>query len=113
MAVDGGDVKRYVTPARVGIISARVIRTFRSRALRRYFEAGDAAGLSVPNVSRIGRMPRVLDAASRPEHVNLPGYHFHALRGARRWSIRVTGNRRITFGWDGGDAIDVDLEDYH
>jgi toxin HigB-1 len=40
-------------------------------------------GLSVPNVSRIERMLRVLDAATRPEHVNLPGYHFHALRGAR------------------------------
>ena len=58
-------------------------------------------------------MLRVLDAATRPEHVNLPGYHCHALRGVRRWSIRVTGNRRITFGWDRADAIDVDLEDYH
>jgi toxin HigB-1 len=45
--------------------------------------------------------------------VNLPGYYFHGLRGVHRWSIRVTGNRRITFGWDGADAIDVDLEDYH
>ena len=81
-----------------GDIFARVIRTFRSRALLRYFEAGDAAGLSVPNVSRIGRMLRALDAATRPEHVNLPGYHLHVLRGARRWSILVTGNWRITFG---------------
>jgi proteic killer suppression protein len=58
-------------------------------------------------------MLRALDAATGPEHVNLPSYHFHALRGVRRWSIRVTGNRRITFGWDGADATDVDLEDYH
>jgi proteic killer suppression protein len=90
-----------------------VIRTFRSGALRRYFEAGDAAGLSAPNIDRIGRMLRASDAATRPEHVNFPGYHFHALRGVRRWSIRVTANRRITFGWDGADATDVDLEDYH
>jgi toxin HigB-1 len=74
-------------------IFARVIRTFRSRVLRRYFEARDAAGLSAPNVNRIGRMLRALDAATRPEHVNLPGYYFHALRGTRRWSIRVSGNR--------------------
>jgi proteic killer suppression protein len=90
-----------------------VIRTFRNRALRRYFETGDARGLSVQNIGRIGRMLRALDAASRPEHVNLPGYSFHALRGAPRWSIRVTGNWRITFGWDGTDAVEVDLEDYH
>lgn len=61
---------------------SHVIRSFRNRALRRYFEVGDASGLSVPNVSRIGRMLRALDAATRPEHVNLPGYYFHALRGA-------------------------------
>ena len=78
---------------------SRVIRSFRNRALRRYFEIGDTSGLSAPNVSRIGRM--------------LPGYFFHALRGPRRWSIRVSGNWRITFGWDGADAIEIDLEDYH
>jgi proteic killer suppression protein len=87
-----------------------VIRTFRSRALRLYFETG---GLSVPNIARVGRMLRSMDAATRPEQLNLPGYHFHVLRGVRRWSLRVTGNWRITFGWDGADAIDVDLEDYH
>jgi proteic killer suppression protein len=54
-----------------------------------------------------------LDAATGSEQVNLPGYHFHALRGEGRWSIRVSGNWRITFGWDGVDAVDVDLEDYH
>jgi proteic killer suppression protein len=90
-----------------------VIRTFRRRALRLYFETGNAGGLSVPNVARVGRMLRAMDAATRPEQLNLPGYHFHALRGVRRWSLRVTGNWRITFGWDGADAIDVDLEDYH
>ena len=58
-------------------------------------------------------MLRALDAATRPEHVNLPGYHFYTLRGVRRWSIRVSGNRRITFGWDGAHAADVDLENHH
>lgn len=58
-------------------------------------------------------MLRALDAATRPEQMNLPGYYFHSLRGARRWSLRVNGNWRMTFGWDGVDAVDVDLEDYH
>ncbi|MGH7091485.1 MAG: type II toxin-antitoxin system RelE/ParE family toxin [Stellaceae bacterium] len=90
-----------------------MIRTFRSKPLRAYFASGTASGLSVRNVERAGRMLRALDDATRPEQMNLPGYHFHALRGDRRWSVRVTGNWRITFGWDGTDAIDVDLEDYH
>jgi len=46
-------------------------------------------------------MLRALDAATRPEQVNLPGYFFHALRGPRRWSIRVSGSLadHIWMGW--------------
>ena len=58
-------------------------------------------------------MLRAIDAATRPEQLNLPGFYLHALRGMGRWSVRVTGNWRITFGWDGDDAVDVDLEDHH
>jgi len=90
-----------------------MIRSFRSKALRAYFETGNPKGLSVPNAERVGRMLAVLDDATRPEDANLPGYRFHGLEGVARWSIRVTGNWRITFGWDGADAVDVDLEDYH
>ena len=90
-----------------------MICTFRGKALRTYFETANARGLSVANVARVGRILRALDDATRPEHMNLPGFHFHALHGVRRWSVRVTGNWRITFGWDGNDAVDVDLEDYH
>jgi toxin HigB-1 len=108
-----GQVKRHLTFADWRITFPLVIRSFRNRALRRYFEAGDPSGLSVPNVARVGRMLRALDAASRPEQLNLPGFYWHALQGEARWSIRVTGNWRITFGWDGADAVAVDLEDYH
>jgi proteic killer suppression protein len=45
--------------------------------------------------------------------MNLPGLHFHGLQGEPRWSVRVTANWRVTFGWGEADAIDVDLEDYH
>ena len=58
-------------------------------------------------------MLRALDAATRSEQLNLPGFYWHALQRGARWAIRVTGNWRITFGWDGADAVAVDLEDYH
>jgi proteic killer suppression protein len=90
-----------------------VIRSFRNRALKRYFEADDPSALSVPNVARVSRMLRALDLATRPEQVNLPGFYWHPLQGDVRWAIRVTGNWRITFAWDGADAVGVDLEDYH
>ena len=47
--------------------------------------------------------------------MNLPGYRFHRLRGNRAGScaVSVTGNWRVTFAFDGEDAVDVDLEDHH
>lgn len=34
-------------------------------------------------------------------------------RDKGRYSVRVTGNWRLTFAWEDGDAVAVDLEDYH
>jgi proteic killer suppression protein len=90
-----------------------MIRSFRDKALRRFFETGEVRRLSVRNPERIARILRALDDAELPEDLNLPGFHFHILRGEQRWSVRVTGNWRVTFGWAGEDAVDVDLEDYH
>jgi len=47
--------------------------------------------------------------------MDLPGFGFHALTGnlKGRYAVTVSRNWRITFGWDKGDAIDIDLEDYH
>jgi proteic killer suppression protein len=59
-------------------------------------------------------MLRMLDEATRLDDLKLPGYRFHALHGsAARYSLTVTGNWRITFEWDGEDAVRVDYEDYH
>jgi toxin HigB-1 len=90
-----------------------MILAFRSKPLRQIYETGKPGKLAVQNTARIGRILRALAAATKPEDMNLPGYFFHGLEGERRWSVRVTGNWRLTFGWDGADAIDVDLEDYH
>ncbi|MBW4552479.1 MAG: type II toxin-antitoxin system RelE/ParE family toxin [Aphanocapsa sp. GSE-SYN-MK-11-07L] len=56
-----------------------------------------------------------LNAATLPQDMNLPGLVLHELAGNRKgtWSVRVSGNWRITFTFDGADACDVDLEDYH
>ncbi len=56
-----------------------------------------------------------LDAAVAPADMNLPGWRFHPLTGDRKgeYAVWVSENWRITFAWSDGDAIDVDLEDYH
>ncbi len=92
-----------------------MIRSFRSKALRRFAEQGDASKLSVPNVRRVEAILFRLDSARRLEQMNAPGLRFHALKGKDkgRFAVDASGNWRLTFAWDGEDAVDVDLEDYH
>jgi proteic killer suppression protein len=92
-----------------------MIRSFRSKALRRFAESGDASKLSVQNPDRIRRILLALDASKSPDQMNVPGLRFHALKGRAkgRYAVDASGNWRITFAWDGEDAVDVDLEDYH
>ena len=91
-----------------------MIRSFTHKGLKRFAERGDASRIPVKNTARVRRALLALDAASRPEDLNLPGFRFHRLKGDRAgtFSITISGNWRLTFRWDEG-ALDVDMEDYH
>lgn len=92
-----------------------MIRSFRHKGLARLFADTDARGVRADLVPKLLRLLDRLDAAASPDDMDLPGYHFHPLKGAQRgrFSVRITGNWRLTFGFDGQDSTDVDLEDYH
>lgn len=92
-----------------------MISTFKSKALGAYWNKADASKLPPASVSRIGTLLQALSAATKPEDMNLPGFYFHQLSGraAGRFSLRVTGNLRLTFAWEAPNAVKVDLEDYH
>ena len=56
-----------------------------------------------------------LDRAEKPGDLDLPGYRLHPLKGSLKgfWSVTISGNWRIIFRIENGDALDVDLVDYH
>ena len=64
---------------------------------------------------RIRRILTELAAAQSAQDIDLPGYRLHPLKGDRQgqWSVRVSGNWRIVFRFVDGEAVDVDLIDYH
>ncbi len=64
---------------------------------------------------KVRRVLSALDAAESPQALDLPGYRLHPLKGnlAGLWSVTVSGNWRIVFRFEDGDAYDVDLLDYH
>ena len=92
-----------------------MILTFKHRGLERFFKKGDHRGIIAKTEVRTERILDRLDTVVRPEDMNIPGFKFHQLSGTRKgtYAVTVTGNWRITFRFDGEDAIDVDLEDYH
>ena len=92
-----------------------MIRGFKHKGLERFFRRGDYRGVPAQSAARIERILDRLDAAMRPDDMNLPGYRFHSLKGDRagRFAVAVSGNWRITFAFEGEDATQVDLEDYH
>jgi toxin HigB-1 len=92
-----------------------VIRGFRHKGLERFFTKNDRSGIDARQAARIQRLLDRLDAAAKPDDMNLPGYRFHGLKGDRAefYAVSVSGNWRITFRFADGDAVDVNLEDYH
>lgn len=92
-----------------------VIKSWRHKGLRLFFETGKIAGIQAKHVKRLKIQLALLDAATKPEDLNLPGFRFHSLKGERKgdYSIVVNGNWRITFQFEGTDAILLNYEDYH
>ena len=88
---------------------------FRHAGLRRFWEREDASRLPASHIARINRLLDDLAAAETPADMNLPGLRLHQLSGNRRgtWSVRVSGNLRLTFRFEDSEAVDIDLEDYH
>ena len=83
--------------------------------MEKYFQRGTKSGVQAKHIDRIRLILGRLQVAINPQDMNLPGLELHELRGRRKgtWAVKVSGNWRITFKFDGVDAIDVNYEDYH
>jgi proteic killer suppression protein len=92
-----------------------MIKTFKHRGLERFFKNDDHRGILARTEGKTERLLDRLDSAVRPEDMNIPGFRFHPLTGDRKgtYAVTVTGNWRITFRFEGENALDVDLEDDH
>lgn len=92
-----------------------IVNRIKSKALKRYAESGDASGIKPEWLPRVRRIMNALDVAVSPDELDTPGWHWHELKGDRKgaYSVRVSGNWRITYRWDDEGPIDVTLEDYH
>ncbi|MGB9429400.1 MAG: type II toxin-antitoxin system RelE/ParE family toxin [Gammaproteobacteria bacterium] len=92
-----------------------MIKTFRHKGLEAFFRTGSKAGIQPAHAKRLRLQLTALDNAVGPQGMNLSGWRLHRLTGplAGHWAVAVSGNWRLTFRFEGRDALLVDYRDYH
>jgi proteic killer suppression protein len=92
-----------------------VIISFKHKGLEKFFLTGSKAGSQAAHSGKLRLILGRLNASTNPRDMNLPGLYLHELEGDRQgvWSVKVSGNWRVTFRFDGPDATVVNYEDYH
>jgi proteic killer suppression protein len=92
-----------------------MIKSFRHKGLKLFFENGSKAGINAAHAAKLARQLSRLNVATGDSDMNVPGWGLHALQGnlQNHWSISVNGNWRMTFTFEGTDAVLVDYQDYH
>jgi toxin HigB-1 len=92
-----------------------MIKSFRHKGIQLFFETGSKAGIQPNQAARLRLQLTRLDAATCPNDMNASGWKLHRLTGelADHWAVTVNGNWRLTFSFDGQDAVLVDYQDYH
>lgn len=92
-----------------------MIVRFRHKGLERLFLKGNPKWIPPQHVRKIRQILALLNTSREPADMNLPGFRLHPLKGERQgqWAVSVTGNLRVVFEFDGENATNVDLVDYH
>ena len=92
-----------------------MIKSFRHAGIEKFFKTGSKAGIQPKHVAKLSVQLFALNRAKSAADMDAPGWDLHALSGDLRghWAIKVNANWRITFTFEGEDAILVDYRDYH
>ena len=92
-----------------------MIKSFRHDGVERFFRTGSKAGIRPDHAKRLRLQLARLDAATGAADMRLPGWDCHSLKDdlAGHWAVKVSGNWRLTFTFEGTDAVLVDYVDYH
>jgi proteic killer suppression protein len=92
-----------------------VIKDFKHKGLETFFTKGTTKGIQSTHANKLRMQLAMLNVAEVISDMDKPGWQLHELKGNRKhiWSIKVSGNWRLTFQFENGDAHIVNYEDYH
>jgi proteic killer suppression protein len=98
-----------------------MIKSFRHKGIELFAKTGSTAGIQAAHARKLQFQLTTLDAAKTVQHMNIDGWKLHKLTGKNpknqsidgHYSVSVNGNWRLTFYFDGENAVLVDYQDYH
>ncbi len=92
-----------------------MIRSFRHSGIEKFFKSGSKAGIQSKHAAKLSRQLFALNRSKSAQDMNAPGWELHPLSKdlGGHWAVKVNGNWRLTFAFEGEDAILVDYQDYH
>ena len=92
-----------------------MIKSFRHKGLKAFFQTGDKSGIQAQHETRLRMQLAKLDAAQSPDDMDLPNWRLHPLKGSLKghWAVWVDRNWRMTFKFEGNDAVLTNYQDYH
>ena len=92
-----------------------MIKSFRHKGLKKFFDSGSVTGIQPKHARRIRMQLVALDTATTIEDMDIPGFKLHEMKGSDKdkWSVWVNGNWRITFEFHDSHAFLLNYEDYH
>jgi proteic killer suppression protein len=92
-----------------------VIKSFTHKGLEKFYLTGSKAGIQPKHANRVAEQLFALNRAKSGDDMDFPGWVLHPLHGRLEghWSVRVNGNWRLTFRFEGANAEVVDYQDYH
>lgn len=93
----------------------RMIKSFRHGGIEKFFTTESKAGIRPSHAAKLSLQLFQLNRARTANDMNAQGWELHPLRGDLKghWSVKVSGNWRLTFAFEGQNAILVDYQDYH
>ena len=91
-----------------------MLKSYRHKGVKQFAETGSKACIQPEHANRLKMILSASDAATCPANLNAPGYALHPLKGELEghWAVRVSGNWRLTFAFEGEDAILLDYKEY-
>ena len=92
-----------------------MISSFTHKGLEDFFYDGTKRGIQPRHATRLAIILDRLDAAQDVRDMRYPGSDLHPLQGQWTgfWAVKVSGNWRVVFRFEEGNASAVNYLDYH